>query len=181
MNKNKLIETYHRIVKGILDADLTDQEKVALIMMLSAQIPNAISISRVIYNEMNIYCLKIKGDRLLTVGLMCPITGNRVKSTSTNMFEDGDDKPVVRLTPRDDPPRSFDMSPGDAATMCKFHMIEPPSEKDIKEKGIITIRIIYNHVSGCAYVYHTNNEPPVLQLTGDFSLDSFLPVKIELI
>lgn len=96
---------------------------------------------------------------------------------------DVEDRPIVQMWVHPHIEAAYQANKNNMKTLCSFHNCLPPQEKDFTHKGAteLTLTMSYGHVDG-GFVFHFFSDGDAyLQLFGEFSIESFMTVRIELI
>ena len=168
--------------------DLSTQELAHIVSLMAAQVPHAAPALQASFAGADARIKDERGEGLERIksgyapGTTPPAASNtRVTFGAT---PDADEIiPVVQMKAVSGSDRLFAVDTYNTTILCKFHEQMLPREEDFIQSGssVMVLNLAYGHINGkcCVKIYSKGHS--TVSLSGDFNVESFIPIRVELI
>lgn len=181
-------EIYNAVAEFINDNELTSNQLSHVVALMAAQMPNAHSglVEMFLFADLTggegTSCLtRLSGGvdpgRATPVGFM--LDGPSKVSHSETPKED--ERPTVLFKKHHEFDTTYIADRHNTALLCKFHEQGVPDIEDFDEKKSdeLLVHMSYGHVNGGFVVHFYRPGHSHVVLHGEFTLDSFIPVRVQ--
>lgn len=186
--------TYTAIAEFINSLQADRHEVAHAITLLAAQMPNASPTLIQVFLHAEGLNVMDHGKQLVRVnGMIDPHTaihpsGMEVvepEKITNHEMPDENEKPTVEVWEHPHREDGYCADKVNMKTLCSFHEVLPPAPEHFDEKGTdeLILKLGYGHINGGfnLHFYRDPDQVAVVQLFGEFTLESFIPVRVVLI
>lgn len=192
MNNSNLV--YKAIAEFINELQADRHDIAHAITLLAAQMPNASPSLIQVFLHADGMEVMDNGEMLPRLDSMIDpnstITTETVehrgepKVTTGEMPESDSERPIVRVWEHPHLEDAYQADKHNTKVLCSFHQSMPPAAEDFKRKDAteLIIHLGYGHINGGFNIhFYEGEQDSTIQLFGEFTLESFIPVRVELI
>lgn len=181
----------YRAIADFINSLQADRHDIAhAITLMGAQMPNATPTMIQIFLHAEGLEVEANGEQLpRLIGMLDPnhaITmGHAVseEKVTTATVPKADERPVVLMWVHPKIEDAYGIDRHNVKTLCSFHELIPPAPEDFEKKNAdeLVMKLGYGHVSGGFNIHFFENSTYYVQLFGEFTVEHFIPVKVQLV
>lgn len=181
----------YRAIADFINSLQADRHDIAhAITLMSAQMPNATPTMIQIFLHAEGLEMEGNGEQLPRLdGMLDPhgaITMGHVveeeKATTATVPQE-QERPVVLMWVHPRIEDAYGLDRHNVKVLCSFHELIPPAKEDFEKRNSdqLVMKLGYGHIDGGFNIHFFEDDDAYVQLFGEFTPDSFIPVRVQLI